>query len=177
MTDNNNNCFAIISDIHSNLEALQTVLDDIDKRGIKEIICLGDLTGYGANPAECLDLIMARCRLTLMGNHDHACMFEPTNFNLPAERACYWTRQVLEDEPDVELRNERWKFLGELPVRAKPTSCRHCPWSVYAILSPPILATTRSSDLTRAVKYRVVFGSTGTSCHRVKTRRPGVWIF
>lgn len=119
MAAESDNCFAIISDIHSNLEALQAVLDDIDERGIREIVCLGDLTGYGANPAECLDLIRARCRLTLMGNHDHAVLFEPTNFNLPAERACYWTRAVLEDEADPARRNARWKFLGELPVRVK----------------------------------------------------------
>lgn len=109
--------FAVISDIHSNLEALEAVLADIDRRGIQEIVCLGDLVGYGPNPKECIDLVRQRCRVCLMGNHDHAVLFEPGNFNLPAERACYWTRQVLEDEPDVRLRNERWQFLGSLPVR------------------------------------------------------------
>jgi len=115
----NNQSFAIISDIHSNLEALLAVLADIEQRGIKEIICLGDIVGYGPNPKECLDLVRERCRVTLMGNHDHALLYEPTNFNLPAERACFWTRQVLEEEPDTRLRNERWKFLGNLPVRFK----------------------------------------------------------
>jgi diadenosine tetraphosphatase ApaH/serine/threonine PP2A family protein phosphatase len=115
----NNQSFAIISDIHSNLEALLAVLADIEQRGIKEIICLGDIVGYGPNPKECLDLVRERCRVTLMGNHDHALLYEPTNFNLPAERACFWTRQVLEEEPDTRLRNERWKFLGNLPVRYK----------------------------------------------------------
>lgn len=117
----NHKRFAIISDIHSNLEALEAVLADIDARGIKEIVCLGDIVGYGANPKECLDLVRRRCRVTLMGNHDHAVLFEPTNFNLPAERACYWTRQLLEEEPDPAVRRERWKFLGELPVRVKET--------------------------------------------------------
>ncbi len=117
----NHKSFAIISDIHSNLEALEAVLADIDARGVKEIVCLGDIVGYGANPKECLDLVRRRCRVTLMGNHDHAVLFEPTNFNLPAERACYWTRQLLEEEPDPAVRRERWKFLGELPVRVKET--------------------------------------------------------
>lgn len=114
-----NQAFAIISDIHSNLEALQAVFDDIESRGIKEVICLGDIVGYGANPKECLDLVRERCRITLMGNHDHAVLFEPTNFNIPAERACYWTRKMLEDEPDRALRSLRWKFIGELPIRVK----------------------------------------------------------
>lgn len=115
----NNKCFAVISDIHSNIEALESVFADIDERGITEVICLGDIVGYGANPKECLDLVRTRCRLTLMGNHDHAVLYEPTNFNLPAERACYWTRQMLEDEPDKDVRNARWQFLGQLPIRAK----------------------------------------------------------
>lgn len=112
-----NNTFAVISDIHSNLEALQAVLDDIEQRGIREIVCLGDVLGYGPNPKECLDLIRERCRVCIMGNHDHAVMYEPSNFNLAAERACFWTRQVLEQEPDKELRAVRWQFLGTLPVR------------------------------------------------------------
>ena len=52
--------FAIISDIHSNLEALTTVLADIEQRGIKTIYCLGDVVGYGPNPVECLDLIIEK---------------------------------------------------------------------------------------------------------------------
>jgi diadenosine tetraphosphatase ApaH/serine/threonine PP2A family protein phosphatase len=111
--------FAIISDIHSNLEALQAVLSDIEQRGIREIVCLGDVIGYGPNPRECLDLVQARCRLCLMGNHDHAVLYEPCNFNTAAERAAYWTREVLESEPDPVLRNRRWEFLGRLPVRVK----------------------------------------------------------
>ncbi|MGD8450771.1 MAG: metallophosphoesterase family protein [Phycisphaerae bacterium] len=109
--------FAVISDIHSNLEALQAVLNDIERRGVREIVCLGDIVGYGPNPKECLDLVRQRCRIALMGNHDHAVLFEPCNFNLPAERACYWTRQLFEQEADHKLRNERWAFLGALPVR------------------------------------------------------------
>lgn len=110
--------FAIISDVHSNLEALQAVFEDIDKRGVKDVVCLGDVLGYGPNPRECVDLIRKRCRLTIMGNHDHAVLYEPNNFNTPAERACYWTRQVLETEPNEEIRNARWRWLGQLPHRA-----------------------------------------------------------
>ena len=109
--------FALISDIHANLEALQAVLADIKRREISSILCLGDVVGYGPNPKECIDLVRETCRGCLMGNHDHAAFYEPCNFNLPAERACYWTRRLFETEPEVELRNARWQFLGELPVR------------------------------------------------------------
>ena len=109
--------FALISDIHSNIEALSAVLEDIDRRGIERIVCLGDVVGYGPNPRECIDLVIERCEFCICGNHDHAVFYEPFNFNLGAERACYWTRQVLEDEPDKTLRERRWEFLGKLPVR------------------------------------------------------------
>ncbi len=111
--------FAIISDIHSNLEALEAVLADAASRGITEIVCLGDVVGYGPNPRECLDLVREKCRLCMMGNHDHALLYEPTNFNLPAERACYWQRQLLEDEPDAARRAARWEFLGNMQVRTR----------------------------------------------------------
>jgi diadenosine tetraphosphatase ApaH/serine/threonine PP2A family protein phosphatase len=110
---------AIISDVHSNLEALTTVFADIERRGVTDVVCLGDVIGYGPNPRECIDLIREKCRLCMMGNHDHAVLYEPTNFNAAAERAAYWTRQVLESEPDAETRSQRWEFLGRLPIRER----------------------------------------------------------
>src|SRR3954470_6838780 len=86
---------AIISDIHSNLEALQAVLADIKSQGITEIYCLGDVIGYGPNPRECIDLVMS-CKLVLLGNHDQGAMFDPDGFNGPAEKAIFWTRAQLE---------------------------------------------------------------------------------
>ncbi len=109
--------FAVISDIHGNLEALKAVLADIDERGVERIVCLGDVIGYGPNPRECIDIVMERCEFCLCGNHDHAVFYEPFNFNVSAERACLWTRQTLEDEPEKADRDRRWDFLGNLPVR------------------------------------------------------------
>ena len=88
--------FAIVSDIHGNLEAFSTVLQEIDRRGIQNIVCLGDIVGYGPNPMECVDLVIQRCRATIMGNHDFAVFYEPYNFNAGAEQACYWTRRYSE---------------------------------------------------------------------------------
>jgi len=109
--------FAVISDIHGNLEALREALADIDRRSIKQILCLGDIVGYGASPKECLDLVIDRCEFSLCGNHDQAVFYEPTNFNVGAERAAYWTRQVLEEESNRAKRNRRWEVLGRLPIR------------------------------------------------------------
>ena len=109
--------FAIISDIHGNLEALQAVLADVDRRGITEVYCLGDVVGYGASPKECLDLVIERTTATLCGNHDQAVFYEPTSFNISAERAAYWTRQILEEEDNKALRDRRWEVLCRLPFR------------------------------------------------------------
>jgi len=61
---------ALISDIHGNIDALEAVLVDIRSQRIEEILCLGDIVGYGAAPAECLRLIRQHCSETILGNHD-----------------------------------------------------------------------------------------------------------
>ncbi len=107
---------ALISDIHGNLEALQVVLEDIRREGITEIFCLGDIVGYGPNPAQCLDIVMQECRVTILGNHDQAALFDPEQFNPIALKAIYWTRDQLErGEENQDKINRRWDFLGELP--------------------------------------------------------------
>ncbi len=109
--------FALISDIHGNLEALEAAFKDIDQRSIKKVFCLGDIIGYGASPRECLDMVIDRCEFSLCGNHDQAVFYEPTNFNVGAENAAYWTRQVLEEETNKAKRDRRWEALGHLPIK------------------------------------------------------------
>ena len=104
---------ALISDIHSNLEGLTAVLDDIDKHNVSEIYCLGDIVGYGPNPRECIDLVM-KCKVVLLGNHDQGAMFDPDGFNIGAERAIFWTREQLENPSDRGNNERRWEFLGNL---------------------------------------------------------------
>jgi predicted phosphodiesterase len=105
---------ALISDIHSNLEALTAVLADIRAQGIDETFCLGDIVGYGPNPRECIDLVMG-CKVCLLGNHDQGALFDPEGFNTGAERAIFWTREQLEQQGASSDGNKRWDFLGELP--------------------------------------------------------------
>lgn len=109
---------AIISDIHGNFEALTAVLGRIGDICVDEVICLGDIIGYGPDPLKCLDTVIERCQMTILGNHDQAAIFDPDGFNPVAMKAIYWTRQQLEnDESDLEQADRRWDFLGELPRR------------------------------------------------------------
>ncbi len=108
---------AIVSDIHGNLEAFEAVLADIACQSIDEVICLGDVVGYGPNPCECLDLVIKHCKFTIMGNHDQAALFDPDGFNPVALKAIYWTRDRLDDTSTgrASAINRRWDFLSELP--------------------------------------------------------------
>lgn len=88
---------ALISDIHGNLEALETALDSIQSQGVERIYCLGDIVGYGANPAECLELVKSVANGVVLGNHDEAAFRVGTedHFNMIAATAILWTRSQL----------------------------------------------------------------------------------
>ncbi len=173
--------FAIISDIHSNLEALTTVLDDIDKRGIKTIYCLGDVVGYGPNPIECLDLIIQKTKWCVLGNHDFATLYEPTNFNYGAEQASFWTREILETRTDEQQNNLRWAFLGSLPMRhtieatldSEPVTLDF----VHASPRRPINEYIFPDDVyTNPAKVRMLFERVTHICFVGHTHMPGVFL-
>ncbi|MBN2490371.1 MAG: metallophosphoesterase family protein [Planctomycetes bacterium] len=109
---------AVISDIHSNLEALEAVLAEIDRLGCQEIICLGDLVGYGPDPEASVDLVMERCGVVLRGNHDDA-LFRPVlDFNPIARNAINYTRKIM--KPGLVRagrKAKRWEFLRHLPLQ------------------------------------------------------------
>ena len=89
---------AIISDIHANLEALTATLADISARGADRIVCLGDIVGYNANPAECVALLREFDPVCVAGNHDRAVagVIATDGFPHTAMRAVKWTRNHLD---------------------------------------------------------------------------------
>ncbi len=100
---------AIIADIHSNLEALNAVLDQVQMLGIKNIVCAGDIVGYGANPNECCNLIKKLNIPCTMGNHDiNAVNLQNLDwYNGFARAALKWTNK--------QLTTENKDFLAKLP--------------------------------------------------------------
>ncbi|MGN6217612.1 MAG: metallophosphoesterase family protein [Solirubrobacterales bacterium] len=90
---------AVISDIHSNRQALEAVLGAVDEAGVEEIWCLGDLVGYGADPDACTALVRERCDVCLAGNHDLAVLgaIEIKAFSETAATAVEWTRDNVEE--------------------------------------------------------------------------------
>ena len=97
--------FAIISDLHANLEATEVVLADADAKECTQFVCLGDLVGYNANPHECVEIVRALDCPVVKGNHDEqASLVESSrDFNELAEHAINWTRAHLTDEDKVWL--------------------------------------------------------------------------
>lgn len=164
---------AIISDIHGNLEALVKVFEEIDRRAITEIICLGDVVGYGPNPIECLELVSQRCSVTLMGNHDFAVFYEPYNFNIGAEQACYWTRAQFENDVNEDRKAKRWRFLGGLPAFEK----RPGVLCVHASPRRPINEYIFPDDIyTNPNKFAPIYDRIEKVCFVGHTHVPGVFL-
>ncbi|MGO9482452.1 MAG: metallophosphoesterase family protein [Candidatus Kryptoniota bacterium] len=116
--------YAIISDIHSNIEALTTVLREISKKRVDEIICLGDVVGYGANPDEVVEIVRREAKYAVRGNHDDALFSEDTfsTINSYAQAAITYTRELLSDANLEWLRNIplTHKIENVLMVHASP---------------------------------------------------------
>ena len=102
--------FAILADLHANLEALDVVLRDQQAHGCTRLVCLGDIVGYCADPKECVDIIRALNIPVVQGNHDEYAAREGrlAGFNPAAAKAVEWTRK--------QLTNDDRQWLRELPL-------------------------------------------------------------
>ncbi len=115
--------YAVVSDIHGNLESLQKALELIEPD--ERVLCLGDIVGYGPNPNECVRLIRERNAQTVLGNHDVAAIdnFGVEYFNPAARRAIEWTQQVIDadaiswlNELGYEIRHPNFLMVHGAPV-------------------------------------------------------------
>ncbi len=105
--------YAVIADIHSNLEALEVVLADAKAQNCTHYCCIGDVVGYGANPRECLEIVRSMGMPCVKGNHDEYCSMDETleGFNPHAAEAVQWTRQQLSAEERQWLRDLKYVRL------------------------------------------------------------------
>ena len=112
---------AILGDIHGNLEALRAVLRELDSQDIDQILCTGDIVGYGASPGPCIDLIREREIPSVRGNHDAYATEEGTDWRIQpnARTVILWTREQLTDDQRA--------WLAALPrvIRIETTEVVH----------------------------------------------------
>ena len=106
--------YAIIADIHGNLDAFQVVLEDIRAQNADNIVCLGDVVGYNAQPKECLDLVRQMNLPCVKGNHDEYCSTDNhlDGFNPHAAEAVHWTRAQLTEEDKKWLRELKYSRMA-----------------------------------------------------------------
>ncbi len=107
---------AFISDIHSNTEALEAVLAEIEHLGVERVLCLGDVIGYGPEPRATLQRVIEVAEFSLRGNHEDGCMNYASDFNPKARAAIDWTRDQLNlrDQPR-EQNFAFWNYLASMP--------------------------------------------------------------
>jgi diadenosine tetraphosphatase ApaH/serine/threonine PP2A family protein phosphatase len=131
---------AVLSDIHSNRHALETVLTEVDEAGVDQIWCLGDMVGYGAEPDACTALVRERCSTCLVGNHDLALLgaLDISTFSEAAAAAVEWTRKNVSDET--------LEFLGSL----EPIASQNGVGLFHASPRDPIWEYVLSTDQAEA---------------------------
>jgi predicted phosphodiesterase len=159
---------AIISDIHGNLEALEAVLDDVRTQKITEIVCLGDIVGYGPDPRECIDRVMETCRFTLMGNHDRAAVSDPDGPRI--ERDVSWTRAQL--DPSRDRSNARRRAF----LAASPLSNRDGPYLfIHGSPRNPLSEYVFPEDIYNRRKMETLFRLLDRYGFKGHTHVPGIF--
>lgn len=159
---------AILSDLHSNVPALEVALADARARGARRYVCLGDVIGYGARPRECLERVMQLCTaeprgepgepqleagLCLQGNHEYALLYTAEDFNPKARAAIEWTRAELQRDDGSGRSAAYWDFLGNL----QPLSFDEVAMFVHGSPRDPVREYMLPRDARDAHKMRSVF--------------------
>ncbi len=170
---------AIISDIHSNKEALDAVLSEIERLGVRTIFCLGDLVGYNADPDGCVDVVISRAVEVVRGNHDKAVagFLNLDWFNSSARAAALWTRTTV--RPDTL---ETLRHLAQGPREAEEREillCHGTPYDedAYLVDANSIEESFRSIDSEHPGTRFCFFGHTHVPfvvVRRKGARRPQV---
>jgi diadenosine tetraphosphatase ApaH/serine/threonine PP2A family protein phosphatase len=163
--------FALISDLHANLEALEAVLRRIDELGVAEISCLGDVVGYGADPLPVARLVMQRCAWCIQGNHDWGLFHELDDFNPLAREALLYSRQMLQPSLFRFGRGAVWQYLRDLPLRMDAHGYLFCHGSPR---DPVMEYVLKSDGFLEPEKMQQIFGLIDRPCFVGHTHWPGV---
>lgn len=161
--------YAIISDIHANLEALTAVLNDISKRDVSKIWCLGDIVDYGPDPRACIALLQRKKYITVVGNHDLAAIgvISASDFHPDAVISARWTKEQLQqldldflaslpsdiEEGDFTLvhaspRDPIWEYLNSAERARENLPYFKSPFCIFGHTHKPSIFNYREEDNT-----------------------------
>jgi predicted phosphodiesterase len=176
---------ALISDIHSNLEALTKAFEIIGQHSADTIVCLGDIIGYGANPNECVELVRQHCDIVIKGNHEDAVLDIniAEHFTDNARSAIAWTLKEITEENLVYIRSlslvhrssdalfvhaspcepAEWNYIFEEDAAAHTFSCFSESLCFIGHTHMPAIFSINgnASVITRDERYLVNVGSVG----------------
>ncbi len=161
---------AIVSDIHGNLEALNAVISDLRNEGCEQVICLGDIVGYGPEPQRCVDVV-AEFDACILGNHDLAALFDPEGFSSAAEQAIIWTRKQIENAGSPQDCRRRLEFLTHLPRTRREGGVMF----VHGSVRNPINEYVFPEDVYNRRKMDKLFSMVQRVCFQGHTHVPGVF--
>jgi diadenosine tetraphosphatase ApaH/serine/threonine PP2A family protein phosphatase len=163
---------AIISDLHSNREALEAVFAHVQAAGLSDLVCLGDVVGYGPDPEFCVDVVRGHARWCLMGNHDEALFRDASDFNPHARGAIEYTRARMQPRWYASgEKKDRWKYLKSLPLRVQEDGVLF----VHGSPRDPVREYVLSTDgILNPDKLRSIFGSFARIAVAGHTHQPGV---
>jgi diadenosine tetraphosphatase ApaH/serine/threonine PP2A family protein phosphatase len=164
----------LISDLHSNLEALTAVYRVLDEIGAEEVYCLGDIVGYGPQPGEVIDLVRSRCQVVLRGNHDDAVFNGADDFNPIAREALETNREMLRPGfLKAAVRKARWTYLENLPLTSEDGDFLF----VHGSPRDPIREYVMKTDIVFAPKkMEEIFSQIPRYAFGGHTHQPGAFI-
>lgn len=136
----------LLSDVHSNLHALEAVLDDVDDVGPDGLVFLGDVVGYNAFPQACVEQIQTRCQAAVLGNHDKAVLHGGETWFNPAARAGV-------EHSRRELAKEAMAYLSELPLQDEVASVHLVHGSPRAPVTEYVFPDTHPEALEDIVRH------------------------
>ena len=157
--------YAIISCVHANLEAMQAVVEDATRRGVEQIISIGDLVGFGPDPSACVDFARQHCAINLKGCHDLA-IVEGGDYLPPATReGLIWARE--------ELGAERLAWLAALQQVHEAAGIAFC----HASPREPVIEYLFAEDVRRDPrKLARAFDKTSKVVFVGHTHVPGIFL-
>ena len=164
--------YALISDLHSNIEAVDAVLEDIASQNVDTIYCLGDVIGYGPNPVEVLQRVES-AGFILKGNHEAGLLHFAEDFNPRARAALEWTRDQLNDSSlDRETKFGFWQRLDEMEELKKVGDDVFVHGSLRNYTKDYLMP----GDIADAEKMGEIWAQLdGRACYAGHTHIPGVW--